>query len=70
VVDELTAEFKMYLYGKKCMALSAPMDACQFADNDSKAEDILDWVQPDLFVVCDPNEIGDKNISGELEMNV
>lgn len=64
VVDELTAEFKMFLRGKKCMAFSAPMDVCLFADKNTKTGDILDWVQPDLFVVCDRNKIGDKSIFG------
>ncbi|MDQ0200816.1 Uma2 family endonuclease [Neobacillus ginsengisoli] len=61
VVDELTAEFKMFLRGRECMAFSAPMDVCLFANNETKNEDIQDWVQPDLIVVCDKNMIGKTN---------
>lgn len=64
VVDELTAEFKMFLRGKTCTAFSAPMDVCLFADKETKEESIKDWVQPDLFVVCDETKIRDKNIHG------
>lgn len=68
VVDELTAEFKMFLRGKECFAFSAPMDVCLFASSDTKQEDILDWVQPDLFVVCDRKKINDKNITGAPDL--
>lgn len=53
VVSELTAEFKMFLRGKKCIAFSAPTDVCLFATEATEKENIFDWVQPDLFVVCD-----------------
>jgi Uma2 family endonuclease len=68
VLDELTAEFKMYLRGKECMAFSAPIDVCLFANNETKLEDIKDWVQPDLVVVCDKNKIGKKNITGAPDL--
>lgn len=68
VVDELTAEFKMYLRGKECMAFSAPIDVCLFATNDTKNENIKDWVQPDLLVVCDRSKIGTKNIVGAPDL--
>ncbi len=68
VVDELTAEFKMFLRGKTCTAFSAPMDVCLFADKETKEESIKDWVQPDLFVVCDETKIGDKNIHGAPDL--
>lgn len=68
VVDELTAEFKMYLRGKECMAFSSPIDVCLFAKKETNLEDIKDWVQPDLVVVCDKNKIGDKNITGAPDL--
>lgn len=64
VVDELTAEFKFYLRGKECMAFSSPIDVCLFADKETKMDDIKDWLQPDLMVVCDKNKIGEKYIVG------
>lgn len=70
IVGELTAEFKMFLRGKKCMAFSAPMDVCLFANKDSEPNTILDWVQPDLLVVCDSSKIGDKNIYGAPDLIV
>lgn len=68
VVDELTAEFKMFLRGKKCMAYSAPMDVCLFASKDTNSDIIMDWVQPDLLVVCDETKIGEKNILGAPDL--
>ncbi|MGJ7922937.1 Uma2 family endonuclease [Neobacillus sp. LXY-4] len=68
VVDELTAEFKMYLRGKECMAFSSPIDVCLFANKETNLEEIKDWVQPDLVVVCDKNKIGDKNITGAPDL--
>jgi Uma2 family endonuclease len=68
VVDEFTAEFKMFLRGRKCMAFSAPMDVCLFASKDTRTEVIQDWVQPDLLVVCDHTKIGDKHIFGAPDL--
>lgn len=68
VVDELTAEFKMFLRGKQCSAFSAPIDVCLFATKETKKDDIKDWVQPDLIVVCDPNKIGEKSITGAPDL--
>jgi len=70
VVDELTAEFKMFLRGKECMAFSAPIDVCLFADKETKIDKIVDWVQPDLLVVCDKTKIDDKNIYGAPDLVV
>ncbi|MCJ7840837.1 Uma2 family endonuclease [Lederbergia sp. NSJ-179] len=70
VVGELTAEFKMFLRGKDCMAFSTPMDVCLFADNEAKYEDIQDWVQPDLIVVCDKKKIRETNITGAPDLVV
>lgn len=68
VADELTAELKMFFRGKECIAFSAPMDVCLVADNDTKHEDILDWVQPDVFAVCDRGKIGEKSIIGAPDL--
>lgn len=70
IVGELTAEFKMFLRGKECTAFLAPMDVCLFASRNSATDTILDWVQPDLLVVCDPNKIGDINIFGAPDLIV
>lgn len=70
IADEITAEFKMFLRNKECKAFSAPIDVCLFANKQTKNEDIKDWVQPDVIVVCDPNKIGDKNIIGGPDLVV
>jgi Uma2 family endonuclease len=64
VRDELLAEFKMFSRGQECKSYSSPMDVCLFADNETAEEDIQDWVQPDIFVVCDPDKITEKKITG------
>ncbi|MCG7343577.1 Uma2 family endonuclease [Sporosarcina sp. ACRSL] len=70
IVGELTAEFKMFLRGKDCSAFIAPMDVCLFASKDSAPDTILDWVQPDILVVCASDKIGDKNIFGAPDLIV
>ncbi|QKY68641.1 Uma2 family endonuclease [Lentibacillus sp. CBA3610] len=70
VVDELTAEFKMFLRDKECRAFSSPMDVCLFADEGTKAADIQNWVQPDLMVICDSTKIKDNNIIGAPDLIV
>jgi Uma2 family endonuclease len=70
VVDELTAEFKMFLRGKECMAFSAPIDVCLFSERETKVNEIKDWFQPDLLVVCDKDKIGEKYITGAPELVV
>ncbi|WP_042354003.1 Uma2 family endonuclease [Bacillus rubiinfantis] len=70
VVAELTAEFTIFLRGKECMAFSAPIDVCLFASRETSNQDIQDWVQPDLIVVCDQKKITEKNIVGAPELVV
>lgn len=54
----------MFLREKECMSYSAPVDVCLFADKETAEEDIQNWVQPDLSVVCDPEKITGKKITG------
>ncbi|MFC5605000.1 Uma2 family endonuclease [Sporosarcina koreensis] len=70
ILGELFAELKMFLRGKDCSAFSAPMDVCLFASKESAPDTILDWVQPDILVVCDSDKIGDKNICGAPDLIV
>lgn len=70
IVDELTAEFKMYLRNKECSAFSSPIDVCLFANKQTKKNEIKDWVQPDLIVICDQNKIGEKKITGAPDIVV
>ncbi|WP_240689281.1 Uma2 family endonuclease [Ammoniphilus sp. YIM 78166] len=70
IAVELTAEFTMYLRGKECRVFAAPIEVCLFADRTTRNEDIIDWVQPDLVVVCDKDKIGQKNIVGAPDLVV
>ncbi|HHW37071.1 MAG TPA: Uma2 family endonuclease [Bacillales bacterium] len=68
IITELTTEFGLFLRDKKCVAFPAPIDVCLFANKQTKDNDIKDWVQPDLIVVCDESKIGEKNIIGAPEL--
>ena len=64
ILGGIYAEFRTYLKGKTCKVFISPIDVCLFANQDSSEQDIQDWLQPDLLVVCDPKKIGDKRIVG------
>jgi Uma2 family endonuclease len=68
VLAELLVEFRLYLRNKKCKAFPAPIDVCLFAKNETPHNNIKDWVQPDLVVVCDDNKIDEKRIIGAPEL--
>jgi Uma2 family endonuclease len=70
VLTELMVEFGAFLRGKQCRVFSSPIDVCLFSDKDTSDEDIKDWVQPDLAVVCNPDKIGDKRITGAPDLIV
>lgn len=70
VLGEISAEFRMYLRDKECRAFAAPIDVCLFAEKNTPFEEIKDWVQPDLVVVCDPNKIEEKRIVGAPDLVV
>ncbi|WP_287466160.1 Uma2 family endonuclease [Geobacillus sp.] len=55
VQRELLVEFATYLRGKECTVFGAPIDVC-LADRDDP-EQIREWVEPDLVVVCDKNKM-------------
>ncbi|HET7579560.1 MAG TPA: Uma2 family endonuclease [Bacillales bacterium] len=64
VLRELTTEFGLFLRGKDCTVFASPIDVCLFANPETADNDIQDWVEPDLLVVCDPKKIGEKQIIG------
>jgi len=52
-----------YLDGKKCEVFMAPTDVVLFEKN-KNADNSRNVFQPDVFVVCDPDKIGEKRING------
>ncbi|MGG3894643.1 Uma2 family endonuclease [Geobacillus stearothermophilus] len=68
VQRELLVEFATYLRGKECTVFGAPIDVC-LADRDDP-EQIREWVEPDLVVVCDKNKIREKRIVGVPDLVV
>jgi Uma2 family endonuclease len=61
---ELLMELGMYLRGKECSVFGVPVDVCLFGDHQMLNNQIKDWVQPDIFVVCDKSKITSNNIVG------
>lgn len=68
ILVQLSIEFGSYLRGRDCLLFTAPIDFCLFAEKETPLEDIKDWVQPDLLVVCDKNKIGEKRIIGAPDL--
>ncbi|MFZ5753282.1 MAG: Uma2 family endonuclease [Bacillota bacterium] len=67
ILGELATEFTSYLRGKRCEAFIAPFDVRLFAEGKSD-DQIMDVVQPDLFVICDPNKLDDKGCKGSPDL--
>ncbi|QDI93025.1 Uma2 family endonuclease [Salicibibacter halophilus] len=65
---ELSVEFGAFLRGKACKFFTAPLDVCLFATSETSNEEINNWVQPDLMIVCDPKKIDEKRIIGAPDL--
>ncbi|MBB6451042.1 Uma2 family endonuclease [Geomicrobium halophilum] len=65
---ELSVEFGTFLRGKECKLFTAPLDVCLFATSETPNEEIKNWVQPDLMIVCDPKKIEEKRIIGAPDL--
>lgn len=65
---ELSVEFGSFLRGKEYQLFTAPIDVCLFATKETADKDVKDWVQPDLFIVCDQNKIEEKRIIGAPDL--
>lgn len=69
ILRKLILKFSNYFEDTNCEVFSAPLDVILINEN----EEILDSkniVQPDIFIVCDRNKIGDKNIVGAPDLIV
>jgi Uma2 family endonuclease len=67
ILGELATEFTSYLRGKRCEAFIAPFDVRLFTEGKSD-DQIMDVVQPDLSVICDPNKLDDKGCKGSPDL--
>ncbi|WP_246516675.1 Uma2 family endonuclease [Salicibibacter cibarius] len=65
---ELSVEIGSYLREKDCEILTAPLDVCLFATPETPNEEIKNWIQPDLMIVCDPKKIEEKRIIGAPDL--
>ncbi|MCL2754680.1 MAG: Uma2 family endonuclease [Oscillospiraceae bacterium] len=52
IAGEIYSQLRSFLRGRNCRAFIAPVDVCLNA----KGNKDKDVVQPDVFVVCDPNK--------------
>jgi len=69
VLSQLTAEFVMYLRGKKCQAYSAPFDV-RIGEEEQADNEITTVVQPDLTVVCDNSKLDERGCKGTPDLVV
>lgn len=58
-----------FLYGNPCLIITAPSDV-RLVKNENKKSDrqIKTVVQPDLYIVCDPNKLDEKGCLGAPDM--
>lgn len=65
---ELTIQLGTYLRGKTCKVFSAPFDVRLFERQGDRPENVRTVVQPDLFVVCDPEKLDGKGCKGAPDL--
>lgn len=63
VAGQIYLQASMALKGKKCRAFIAPVDV-RLSDQNQNNDSIETVVQPDVFVVCDPNKLTRRGILG------
>ena len=62
---ELLAEFVVWLRGKPCRAIGAPLDVRLFPKEDKSDNTV---VQPDLLVVCDKSKLDSGAVNGPPDL--
>lgn len=67
ILGELATEFTSYLRDKPCEAFVAPFDVRLLVEGKSDDE-IMNVVQPDISVICDPNKLDDKGCMGSPDL--
>ena len=68
ILGDLNEVFRNYFRGKSCKVFFSPIDVR--LQNEVRANESYNVVQPDLLVVCDPKKIGDKAILGAPDLVV
>ncbi|NOT85663.1 MAG: Uma2 family endonuclease [Methylococcaceae bacterium] len=63
IAGEIFRQVANSLKGKKCRAFIAPVDV-RLSDSNQDNANIINVVQPDVFVVCDPNKFTRRGILG------
>lgn len=69
VISNLHGEFYHYLKGKACKSFVAPFDVRLFAE-DKTDEEIINYVQPDISIICDKNKIDNRGCVGAPDLVV
>ena len=65
---ELSINIGSFLKGKPCQVYAAPFDVRLPEHDNSKDEDIITVVQPDLVVVCDKSKLDKKGCIGAPDL--
>jgi Uma2 family endonuclease len=68
ISGNLFFEIKSYLQDKKCNVFIAPTDVLLDSGLADEADEADTVVQPDVFVVCDKDKIGDQVINGAPDL--
>ncbi len=63
VSGALFAQIHHFLAEKECSVLSAPFDV-RFPEGIKNDDSIMDVVQPDILVICDPSKLDDRGCLG------
>ncbi|MDM8537114.1 Uma2 family endonuclease [Desulfobacterales bacterium HSG17] len=63
ISGELFAQIHNLLSSKNCRVLAAPLDV-RFPYGMKEDDKIIDVVQPDILIVCDPEKLDEKGCSG------
>ena len=66
----LARPFADYLDDKNCSIFVAPFDVCLSSDANESDQEIDTVVQPDIFVVCDPDKLNDRACKGAPDLVV
>ena len=66
----LLTRFYNYLENRKCKVFSAPFDVRLPKNGEKEDRKILNVVQPDIVVVCDPNKLDERGCLGPPDLIV
>ena len=67
LVIDLAAQLHIQLHGARCEALVSPVDV-RLPAGDEPDDEIVDVVQPDVLVVCDPAKIDERGCRGAPDL--